>query len=352
MNVDQDALYLALTLTRARLFELGLQEVVPALRKAGGRGTHPGITTQEVRGPLQEDKNWEKSLFFPASRLPTEEEKKVILSLCVEQGLLAAMKGHLYTWEGEVRSQEEGLGIGPDLTRAVARLILLDWDRSFLILARESKLKIYLYSRYVDDGANGMKALPPGMRWGEEEGCMVLLPHLVEEDRRVAADKRTMTEMLKMGNTLHPMIQLTGDCPSSNDTGKMPLLDTQVWVEGNKVLYEHYRKPVANPLVMLQMSAMPGDMKRTVLTQEVVRVRKNISLELPWETTVRHLNDFSERMRLSGYDESYRYQVIKSGVEGFDKMLKEQEAGGRPINRPRTWDEGHRQKNKYLTDPV
>ena len=69
---------------------------------------------------------------------------------------------------------------------------------------------------------------------------------------------------------------------------------------------------------------------------------------MPWEATVKHLNDFSERLKLSGYDENYRFQVIKSGVEGFDKMLEEEMNGGRPINRPRTWEEDRRQKKKEL----
>ena len=96
------------------------------------------------------------------------------------------------------------------------------------------------------------------------------------------------------------------------------------------------------------MSAMPANMKRTVLTQEVVRIRRNMSKRLPWEATVKHLNDFSERLKLSGYDEDYRFQVIKSGVEGFDKMLIEEQTGGRPINRHRSWEEDQRQKKKEL----
>ena len=159
---------------------------------------------------------------------------------------------------------------------------------------------------------------------------------------------REMRKMVRMASSIHPMIQLTGDCPSKNDDRKMPLLNTKVWVEEGVLLYENYRKPVANPLVMLEMSAMPANMKRTVLTQEVVRIRRNMSKQLPWDATVTHINDFSERLKLSGYDENYRFQVIKSGVEGFDKMLEEEINGGRPINRPRTWEEDRRQKKKEL----
>ena len=66
---------------------------------------------------------------------------------------------------------------------------------------------------------------------------------------------------------------------------------------------------------------MPAKMKRNVLTQEMVTIIRNIHPDLPWETTAKHLNNFNQRMRLSGYDENYIYQIIKSGVEGFDKML-------------------------------
>ena len=92
INWDQAALYLAVTLTSDKVQEFGLQEVVPTWKKAGGRGRPPGITTKEVRGPLQEEKDWERSLFFPPIRRATEDEKKLILSLCVEQGLLAAFE--------------------------------------------------------------------------------------------------------------------------------------------------------------------------------------------------------------------------------------------------------------------
>ena len=77
------------------------------------------------------------------------------------------------------------------------------------------------------------------------------------------------------------MISLTWDCPSNNVNKKMALLDTEVWVEENKVWYEHYRKPMANPLLMMEMSAMPAKVKRTALVQEVVRIRRNTRPGLP-----------------------------------------------------------------------
>ena len=55
------------------------------------------------------------------------------------------------------------------MTRAVARLIMLDWDQKFLQLVEDNKMTAYMCNRYVDDTTNCMTALAPGMRWGEDE---------------------------------------------------------------------------------------------------------------------------------------------------------------------------------------
>ena len=48
------------------------------------------------------------------------------------------------------------------------------------------------------------------------------------------------------------------------------------------------------------------------------------------------LNNFCQRMKASRYDQNYRFQVLKSGVEGFEKMLEVKRGGGRPINQQRS----------------
>ena len=215
-------------------------------------------------------------------------------------------------------------------------------------MVRVNNLNFHMYSRYIDDTANGTEALRPGTRWSEEEERMILHPHLIEEDLAVPSDTRTAREVAKMGSSISPMIKLTWDCPSNNENQKMALLDTEVWVKDNIVWYEHYRKPMANPLLMMEMSAMPAKVKRTTMVQEVVRILRNIRPGLPQEVTTKHLDYFCQRMKASGYNENYRFQVLKSGMEGHDKMLEVERGGGRPVNRPRTWDEDQRQKKKEL----
>ena len=80
----------------------------------------------------------------------------------------------------------------------------------------------------------------------------------------------------------------------------------------------------------------------------MVRIFRNTRPGLGWEKTAKHLTDFSQRLRASSYNESYRLQVTKSGVKGYDKMAEVGQNGGRPVNRPRTWEEDRRQKKKEL----
>ena len=126
--------------------------------------------------------------------------------------------------------------------------------------------------------------------------CEKIAKMLVEEDTCLPADKRSLEEILKMGNSINPMIQLTGDCPSNNQNNKMLVLDLQCWMgDDGTVWWEHYRKTMTNYLVMLECSAMPNQMKRTTLTQEGVKVLRNCRLDMSWEMKAVHLTDLSAR---------------------------------------------------------
>ena len=91
---------------------------------------------------------------------------------------------------------------------------------------------------------------------------------------------------------------------------------------------------------------MPTKVKRTVLTQEVIRVLRNCRLELPWEEKAKFLTELAVRMKSSGYNEKFRRLVIESGLAGFDKMVAVAASGGRPVNRRSSWERQSRKKSK------
>ena len=84
------------------------------------------------------------------------------------------------------------------------------------------------------------------------------------------------------------------DYPSQNEDGKLPILDLKVWIERKKVegreeeggdvwvvLHEFYFKDVASKCVINAKLTLPWNCKRTVLTQEILRILLNCSRGFP-----------------------------------------------------------------------
>ena len=90
----------------------------------------------------------------------------------------------------------------------------------------------------------------------------------------------------------------------------MPLLDIQVKMESNKVVYKFYSKPMASQYTILANSAMPERMKRNCLVQEGIRRLRNTSRSLDWEFKASILSEFSYKLKVSGYHARYRLEVI------------------------------------------
>ena len=129
----------------------------------------------------------------------------------------------------------------------------------------------------------------------------------------------------------------------------MPILDCQVKVVENEIQYKFYKKPMTNPLVMMATSALPGNVKRSSLIQEVIRRLKNTRRSIDWEVKADILSEFSNSMRISGYSEVFRLEIIKSGIEAFENMCREADGGGTPLFRPREYKREERNRKKLIS---
>ena len=142
---------------------------------------------------------------------------------------------------------------------------------------------------------------------------------------------------------------MTFDCPSLHQDGIMSLLDLGISVKDNKVEYQFYRKEMASQFLILKRSAMPLSIKRASLIQEGVRILRNTARSAPWSSKAMFLSEFSNRMKLSGYHDSYRLYIIKAAVDIYEKQLAEDEAGIKPLYRERNWNKEERRNKKLIT---
>ena len=166
----------------------------------------------------------------------------------------------------------------------------------------------------------------------------------------MAGDKRTMMVVKEIGNSIHPSIQLEIDYPSNHSDKKMPSLDLKVWVETKegetRIIHEYYAKDVSSKAVVHAKSALAWKAKRSILTQEVLRVLLNCSPDVPWVDRARKASVMVLRMQYSGYTKKFRYEVVMAALNAYDVLLAKVRGGERPLYRPFEWDRVERDKKK------
>ncbi|KXJ09015.1 hypothetical protein AC249_AIPGENE13966 [Exaiptasia diaphana] len=72
----------------------------------------------------------------------------------------------------------------------------------------------------------------------------------------------------------------------------------------------------------------------------------NCSTLLPWEQTVTHINQMVARMQYTGYKEEFRYDVVKSALNAYRRILALDKQGLRPMYRPKEWKKAERDEKK------
>ena len=153
-----------------------------------------------------------------------------------------------------------------------------------------------------------------------------------------------------IGNDVYPSIQLEVDCPSNYDDGKLPILDLRVWIDTinghNRILHEFYSKEISSKAVIHAKSALSWQQKRTVLTQEILRVILNCSEDISWEVIVQHVNKMVLRLQFSGYTQKFRYEVVKAALKAYDDIKCKVSSGERPLYRPYDWNRQERDEMK------
>ena len=210
VDTDKLGLYLLLVLGKEEVAKQGLSHVCPT-RKATA-GSECGITTLEVMG----GENCE-SKHNPAKRRLTTQQRRRMISLALEAGIIAVMTHHVYSFANKSYLQTEGGPIGLELSGAIARVFMLLWDMKLLTALHKATQHLvwdlYLYLRYVDDGNTVSNSLPLGARL--VRGKVRVVKERVEEDRGVPADLRMARIVQDIANTICPFIQTTSDCPSN-----------------------------------------------------------------------------------------------------------------------------------------
>ena len=134
---------------------------------------------------------------------------------------------------------------------------------------------------------------------------------------------------------------------------KLPFLDTQMWIEEEtgRVLWKHFEKPMNSRTVMSMRSALDGRTKRTIHTQEVLRIYRNTHRDVEAAIINEDISNYMKKLQNSGYPKEYRKEILVSGKKAWDEMVKAEMDGTKPVYRARKWrEEERREKKKRAVD--
>ena len=312
VDYEEMALYLSLNMSEEEITMVQLENVYPRRKNRGGR--NPTVAANSAH--KQKEKRQE---LWVSGRKPTscQQRQMLVESLRVALGLV--MKNHMYEFDGSIRKQMKGGSIGLELTGTIAQIFMMWYDKKIIEGLEAVGMKPLMYKRYVDD-------------------INVALPRPMNVTEGMEDDEAAMYILQQVGNGIHRSIQLEIEYPSKSEDKKLPILDLKMWIdtEGH-VVYEHYMKSVSSKYLIHARSAVPEKMKRTVNTQEALRILLNCSKRLPRDIVLKHLQHFAARMQYSGYSVKIRRQVIESAVSACNKIERDERDGVRRMYRKREW---------------
>ena len=319
LDYEELGLYLALNMEPAEITRIRLKDVCPTRAHSSRK---PEITCSGIKVNKKERfEPWNK-----ATKIPDDEEKIKMLIEALRIGIKVIMKNHTYEFANLIKKQREGGPIGMDLTGTIAKIFMKWWDERLLEKLEEAGIEKKMYERYVDDVNMCIKETPIGARY--IDGKLEYPDGAKEEDEEIPADKRTFTVVMQKANSIQENIQVEIDVPTNYTDCKLPILDLKVWIEkvetknGEelKIVHQHYVKPMAKKYVIHKDAAMSFRNKRTILTQMCLRVMLNNSVYLKREQKKITVEFFLKRMQASGYDEKFRYQVLKSALQAYKEI--------------------------------
>ena len=301
-NVDwvEMGKYLAVTMEEEQIEKEGLRSVIPKRKVETGRKI--GVAY------LNDKKNADK---WMDAESPGDGQKKKMLGLVVAEGVRTCMANHVYCMGDRIFLQSEGGPIGLELTGAVSRPFMARWDRLYLERVQQAGGEMLMYERYVDDSNQLGKVPPAGARYDKQTRRIVVDPTQQEDVRQ--PDERLAMVLLDIANDIVDCVQMEADWPTKNADKRLPILDMKTWTnQEGYVMYTHYEKPVSSKTVLHAKSAHSSGCKRSVHTQEVLRRMLNCSRRLEWkEEAAPAVSEYMRRMKVAGYGERYRENVLK-----------------------------------------
>ena len=167
-------LYVALNMTEGEICREKINHLILVKR-----------SKMEKRPTILTIYNDEKNCRWKWSKDPStysENQKKRVMAQVVQIMVKACFNKHFYKWNGKVKRQSKGAGIGIRGARSLAKICMDKWISSLGSKLEELKVKVWILMKYVDDVLIAVTNLCLGSKF--RNGELTCLQAEKEKDKR------------------------------------------------------------------------------------------------------------------------------------------------------------------------
>ena len=341
INYMEACRYIALNWTEEQCRSSKLRKILPWRRK--NNGSRPGIRGVGPKGPDVGDvEQW----IFPRTVL-SKQDKLEIIATVLDIATTAMFSHHFYSFGGKNYKQMGGGPTGLRGTCAIARLMMQIFDVKWEGLLRELCVKIWLNSRYMDDGRTALPPIKPGWRW--TDNSLKYCINWEQEDQELSNMEITRRCLIGTLNCVEDYLKFTVETGEDFADEWLPTLDTRLKVSGsNQVLHGFFEKPTNSNITIQRRSAMGQDAKIQVLSNDIIRRLKNNSEELGKGAKIEIIDNYTQKLLNSGYHGEILQRIITNGIKGYENLLRRCQEEGRNLHRSSTDSQGARIRKKLL----
>ena len=220
MDYKKALVYLRIVAGKEAMESAGLKNIVPKWR---------GDKIDSLRVTGTSGKNLDNWIFY--GQEPSDYQKRLILGLIVEVGVLLAMGSHVFEFGGKFYLQLVGGPIGLALTAWLASIIMKAFDNLWLQTVISNGLKFLDYMRYVDDSRSFLFGISKGWTWTGSK--FEFSEHILAKDllEMLPDDQRTTNLLVDAMSSIMPFLNFTGESASDFDDQKLPTLDCSIFVK-------------------------------------------------------------------------------------------------------------------------
>ena len=133
-----------------------------------------------------------------------------------------------------------------------------------------------------------------------------------------SASRRTAKVLVAMMNDVFHFMNFTIELGEDFQDGKLPSLDTEIWVEdGWRVMHGFFEKTMSTNLMVEAGSALSREVKLATLSEEVARRLRNTSLKLDSTQRLEILEKACIKMKTSGHTEEFIRLAVEQGIRAL-----------------------------------